>query len=747
MKFNKVSYIFLALSIVVLGSCVNKATKFFNSGMAKYENEEFDLAAHDLRQAVEYGAPKKESFFAIAESYRLSNRLHEAEQYYFKAIESGCHKDNAYFYHAMAMKSNGNYLGAKSQLQKYLKVGINNELKAKAKREIAAIDKIMEIGFRKDFYQVYNFTEINTDAIDYSPVIYNERTLYFTSSRGEGPIYPGQGTRYKDLFEYKFDGQGKSGIARKLPELINEPKRHESSSTFTPDGMTMIFSRSGNGKRNDYIKEVDLFETKLVQGQWSEPVRLAISDENAWDSCPYLSADGKTLYFSSNREGGFGSNDIWFSIKQEDGTWGTPVNMGEPVNTDGEELFPYIKKNGEFYFSSSGHPGFGELDIFKVVVAPDASKEIINPGKPLNSTHDDFGIIYKDLKTGYFCSNRPGGKGDDDIYYFEYDLQVKYVLEGKTQGYKVLADTVSKILEILPLTAVQLLDDKGNYISSTVSDNKGEFKFDIQPEKIYGLRANRDSYETNQKSFSTIGLKLTDAQIEALKGDVVVKDSIQLRPFVKNMVIEFPPIYYDYDKWDITKSSEYVLEQMVKVMQEHPSILVELGSHTDARGTVLYNDNLSQKRAESAVKYILAKGIAPTRLTAKGYGERIPKILEKDTSGFKKGTELRHTYLDSLEKKDKVKSELGHQLNRRTEFKIVGFIEKAIDVDHIDVIDNGATEELIDTNLIEHEKEIIEKKFGDQKVDVIKEDLNKDEKPINKVEINNSGTVVDPFAE
>ncbi len=714
--------------------------------MMKFEKEEYDLAAHDLRQAVEFGAPKKESFFAIAESYRLSNRLNEAEQYYFKAISAGSNKDNAQYYYALSMKANGNYVGAKSQLVKFLKTGVNNDLKARAKKEIAAIDKIMDIGFRKDFYQVYNFSEINTEEIDYSPAIYNDKTLYFTSSRGEGPIYPGQGTRYKDLFEYKFDGSGKSGIARKLPELINEPKRHESSATFTPDGMTMIFSRSGNGKRNDYIKEVDLFQSKLVKGQWSEAERLPISDENAWDSSPFLSADAKTLYFSSNREGGLGSNDIWYSTLTPEGTWGAPTNMGAPVNTDREELFPYIKSNGEFYFSSDGHPGFGQLDIFKLESFADGHKEINNLGKPLNSTHDDFGILYKDLKTGYFASNRPGGKGDDDIYYFEYDLKVKYVLEGKTQGYKVLSDTVSQTLEILPQTAVQLLDDKDNYLASTVSDKQGNFSFEIQPEKNYFLRANRDSYETAKKSFSTLGITLSAKQKEELKGDYIVKDSLQLKPFVKNMVIEFPPIYYDYDKWDITKASENVLDAMTRVLQEHPSILVELGSHTDARGSVAYNDNLSQKRAESAVKNILDKGITPNRLTAKGYGERIPKSLDKDTSGFKNGTQLRHTYLDSLEKQNKVLSELGHQLNRRTEFKIVGFIEKPVDLENIDVIDNGAVEEIIDTNLIELEKQIIEKKFGKSTVEPIKKEII-EEKPINQIEIQPNGTVIDPFED
>lgn len=743
MLFKRAYYLFFAITAVLFTGCVNKATKFYNSGMEKFEDEEFDLAAHDLRQAVEFGAPKKQSFYAIAESYRLSNRLHEAEQYYLKAIESGSKKENAHFYYAMAMKSNGNYIGSRSQLKKYLKYGSNNSLRSKAKKEIEAINTIMEIGFRKDFYKIRNFKEINTEAIEYSPVLYNDRTLYFTSSRGEGPIYPGQGTRFTDIFEYKFDGTSPtSGIARKIPEIVNEPRRHESSATFTPDGNTMIFSRSGNGKKNDLIKEVDLFSSTLVKGAWSEPVRLEISDENSWDSNPFISSDGSTLYFSSNRDGGHGSEDIWYATKNSEGIWDNVTNMGKPVNTSGEELFPYIKSNGDFYFSSDGHPGFGQLDIFKLATSKEGKKIIINPGKPLNSTHDDFALIYRDEKTGYFSSNRPDGQGDDDIYLFEYDLEARYVLEGITQGNKVIADTVSDFLEILPHTPVQLLDANLDFVSSTVSGDNGEFEFEVQPEKNYFLRANRDSYETKVKPFSTMGITLTDAQITALNGEnFIIEDSIALKPFTKNMVLEFPPIYYAYDKWDITKPSETILDDMAAVMEEHPSILVELGSHTDARGTAKYNENLSQKRAESAVKYILAKGISPTRLTAKGYGEQIPKQLAKDTSGFKAGTVLTHTMLNEIEKKNKKLSEAGHQLNRRTEFKIVGFIEKAIDVNEIEVIDNGSEEEIINQKLIDNEEDIIKKKFGDteenttDKIESIEEEGTDFEEEIEDIEI------------
>lgn len=710
LRMNKKTLFFLVTIILLVSqSCVDKATKFYTTGEQKFQDEEFDLAAQDLKQAVQFGASKKESYYLIAESYRLSNRLHQAEEFYMKAIEAGSRKENAYFYYGLAMKSNGNYFGAKSQLKKYLDYGANYSLLDRAKREIKALDKIINIGFRKDFYKVYNFEEINTDAIEYSPMIYNDRTLYFTSSRGEGPIYPGQGTRFKDIYEYKFDGgTERSGIARELPEIINEPRRHEASATFSSDGNMMIFSRSGNGKKKDDIKEIDLFVSKLERGEWSEPERLAISDEDAWDSSPFLSADGQTLYFSSNREGGQGSNDIWYSVLSEDGAWVEPVNMGETVNTAGEELFPYMRDNGDFYFSSNGHAGFGELDVFKMVKDQSGELVIINPGKPLNSSYDDFAIIFESDLKGYFSSNRPGGKGNDDIYYFTYDLDVKYYIEGVSQGKKVKRNRITEEVEVLPLTAVQLLSKDGKYLASTVSDTAGFFKFEVAPEKEYFIRANKDLYITNKKAFSTVGKKITTVEKELLGKDVIIKDSIALDPILENMIIEFDPIYYPYNKWDITPRAEVVLDEMVRTLKDNPKILVELGSHTDARGSLKYNDVLSQNRAESAVEYILKKGISRERLSAKGYGERVPKVLTRDTTYFNEGTVLGELFLDSLALKDTAAAELGYQLNRRTEFKIVGFVKNAVDPNNIKIKDNGEVEKNKDPKLIENQDAIID---------------------------------------
>lgn len=707
MRLKQIKFLLLALC-ALLFSCVDKATKFYNSGVERFENEEYDLAAQDLRQAVEFGAPKKSSFYTIAESYRLSNRLQEAEQYYKKAISAGTKKENAHFYYALAMKSNANYLGAKSQFNKFLKYGTNRALRKRAKKEIETIDLLLSAGLRKDFYKVTNFKELNTEAIEYAPTFYNDRTMYFTSSRGEGPIYPGQGTRFKDIFTYNLQG----GSVKKLPELINEPRRHEADATFSPDGKTMVFSRSGNGKRNDYIKEIDLFQSKLEGGKWSTPVKLSISDDNAWDSSPFISKDGKTLFFSSNRDGGLGSDDIWKSALQPDGTWGEPENLGKPINTENEELFPYEAANGDFYFSSEGHPGYGGLDIFKVIKTEAGKDSILNPGQPLNSSFDDFGMVLDSETSGFFCSNRPGGEGDDDIYRFNYDVKATYKLEGLTQGKQVIMDTISDKLETLPFTTVQLQTKSGSILGTVVSDSVGYFEFPVDPEKNYVLKANKDSYHTESKAFTTVGMTRSKAEIERLGQNVVLKDSIALEPFVKNTIIEFPPIYYAYDKWDILPKSEIILDDMARTLKEHPSILVELGSHTDARGTLKYNDILSQKRAESAVTYILAKGIPATRLTAKGYGERVPKTLSKDTANFKSGTTLGHLYLDSLEKVNKEYSELGHQLNRRTEFKIVGFIEKSVDKGEIEVIDNGEEEEIRNENLLKNEDEIIERNLN-----------------------------------
>ena len=711
---------------------MDEATKYFISGKEKFKKEEFDASIEDLKHAVEKGAPKGESAFIIAESYRQSNRIDEAEKFYRIAIEEDYVDDHADFYYAYALKANQKYSAAKKVFKRYIKIGSNFEYINQAKKELKNLEALEEIIKKKPLYQIENCTEINSEGLDYRPVIIKDE-FYYTSSRGEGPVYTGNGERFSDIYRYTFDGATKySGQPRPLNNVINQEKTHEADATFSPDGRTMIFSRNSNGKKNDVTQEVDLFESKFINGEWAEPKRLDFSETFSWDSNPWLSPTGDTLYFSSNREGGLGGDDIWFVTKDINEEWGSPVNMGATVNTAGDEQFPYTDKNGHFYFSSDGHPGLGGLDLFAL-----KNNQVENLGRPLNSSADDFAIFFKDDENGYFSSNREGGVGSDDIYAFKNDCDRKYILQVYVNHQ--IQDTnnePSDSVEPIPGATVFIEKVPGQYVATLSTDENGLASFEeLESETAYIIHAKDPNHIKQDVSFQSKDLTVDQNEIKDCE-PIVTSITINMRRIKDSLVLEFPPILYAYNKSDILPESEAILRDMAQTLKDNPSILVELGSHTDARGTVRYNDILSQKRAEAAVKWIIEKGgVDPKRIAAKGYGERVPRKLNADTAVFKKGTLLTEKLINQYEKTNKEMFELGHQMNRRTEFKVVGIIEQPVDPSHIKVIDNGAEEENPERDKLDNEDEIIKRNFGVDKDYEVDKEEGEYEEGTNKVKI------------
>ena len=422
----------------------------------------------------------------------------------------------------------------------------------------------------------------------------------------------------------------------------------------------------------------------MIAGQWTEAKRLDnICESLSWDSNPFLSPDGKKLYFSSNRDGGKGGDDIWYATRNELGEWDDPVNY-EIVNTTGSEQFPYKKPTGEFYFSSDGHPGFGELDLFVYKKNSKGVLVIKNLGLPINSSYDDFAITYKEARVGYFTSNRPEGKGDDDIYYFEYYdpntdpccingdtcCIIKYVLDGVVKGKIAKGDSITEMETVLSQSIVTLSDTMGNVMKTVVSDSIGHFNTLVRADQVYVLKAYHDGYITREELFDVRDQAIPLNEMADMEEDVIVTKTIVLLPLVKNMVIDFPPIRYNLAKWDIRPSAALILDGMAQVMLDNPDLIVELGSHTDSRSSSEYNKDLSQKRAQSAVDYLISKGVNKDHLTAKGYGEDVPLVLEIEKHGVPVGTVLTEEYILKIE--DDKRREDVFELNRRTEFKIVG---------------------------------------------------------------------------
>ncbi|HVD96670.1 MAG TPA: OmpA family protein [Cytophagaceae bacterium] len=654
---NKLIYAsVLALAFMVF-SCAPKATKYMNKGKQDFEEAEYQFAIENFQTALSKGGPSNDCNYYIAESYRRSNRIHESEQYYKKAIDGGTTEEDAYFYHAMAMKSNGNYEGATNQFKNYINIGTNFDLINKAKAELANLKVINDIISKKSYYKVYNIDKLNTEDAEYSPYYYNDK-LYFTSSRGADKMHAATNTGFTDLYEYIFDGTDKfSGQAKRLPEEINTADAHEASCVFTDNGKTIIFSRGNNGSKKG-AKDVQIYTSKIgADGKWTEAVPIeAINDVNAWNSCPALSKDGKTLYFSSNRENGSGGADIYKSELQPDGNWGTPVNLGAPINTKGSEWFPYVSPEGVFYFSSDGHPTLGAMDLFRVKTGADGKAVVENLGTPTNTSYDDFAIFYKDSTIGFFTSNRPGGKGDDDIYEFLDESKIKfahYILD-LTSVYK--SDSSETVLDN---TTVKIVNEKGDTLETIATDAAGKYKKELDP-GTYKLVASKNGFLTDVKDVTLS--KVSNDQLKAGDNDIVTAVKVELRK--KEITVgpgEFlvRNIYYDYDKADIRPDAALELNKLVEFLKLNPDIRIELGSHTDERGSDKYNMALSQRRAQSAVNYIISKGIAKNRITAKGYGESKLKIKNAQT-------------------------EEEHQTNRRTTFRITGIDEKKMKVNNPD---------------------------------------------------------------
>jgi outer membrane protein OmpA-like peptidoglycan-associated protein len=406
----------------------------------------------------------------------------------------------------------------------------------------------------------------------------------------------------------------------------------------------MIFARSNDGGRKTH-KEVCLYQSRYNGSTWSEPELVpAVNDLTAWNGAPSLSPDGKTLYFASNRRGGKGGLDLYRSKQDENGKWGKVSNLGESINTAGDESFPMITEDGKLYFSSDGHPSLGGLDLF-VATKKGEGTVVENLGTGINTVSDDFGLTLVSATEGYFSSNRAGGKGDDDIYYFRDGKNDPRIVKFNTSGQAFSKDDKG-VQSIMANTQVKLLDDKGATVGETTTDAEGKFNFMLEPSKNYVFYVEKEQYYTKREPFSTVGK--SPAYEELTKKETVIDlsaklvlDKIKLQ---QTFVVE--NINYDYDKADIRTDAAVELDKIVQFLTDNPTITIELSSHTDSRGDDKYNMKLSQKRAESSKTYMVSKGIKPEKITSKGYGESKPLIQDATT-------------------------EEDFQKNRRTEFKVI----------------------------------------------------------------------------
>ena len=652
---KRISALLLALLMITAtgfgqASNVKKGTK-------KLKRGEYELAIRYFEKALDAPETKAEASFKLGECYRLSNRIAEAEPFYRVAVNRNYDDEAAHLYYAFALKAKGDYKSAREQLEKYLRFGQDETMVKRATEELNNLDYIDQLLSKKNYFRIKNLDILNTSEAEYSPV-YNDGELYFTSARYGGKLYKATGTAFTDIFRVKTKGAVVDTTSlQKLNDLINLPGINEGSVTFSRDGRTMIFARGNSGKRKG-TQDVNLYITRFRNRKWSEPRMLTISEPGFWDSSPAFSRDGRTLYFASNRPGGLGGTDLYQARIGTGGRFGSVSNLGPDINTSGNEMFPYVSDDGHLYFSSDGHAGFGGLDI-QMAIRESGKISVKNMGTPVNSIADDFGFFMYKPDRGFFSSNREGGKGDDDIYTFlnqDPDLKiVNYFLTGTTVTHEKNGETT-----ILSNVKVELVDYAQNVIDEALTDSDGRFTFRVYEHEHYQLIADKqdsEDYLKTRLNFSTVGRSVAQEDLVEMVTNVTFDTTVYLEKIEIDKIFVLENIYYDFDRWEIRDDAAIELDKLVDVLSDNIEISIELSSHTDSVGADGYNMRLSQRRAESAVQYIVSAGIDPTRITAKGYGESRPIARNTNPDGT-----------DNPE---------GRQRNRRTEFKITD-IDKSL---------------------------------------------------------------------
>ena len=632
-----------AVAISLLSACggaKQEADKLFR------EDAAYNEAAEKYKQILadnKAGNKVGEINAQIAECYRMSNRASMALPYYKAAIDAGVKTDSIKYYYAVSAKDAGDLEAAKALFGEYATGGRKQKWMERAKMEQANVDKVAALKDKGAEYEVMNVDALNTPSSEYAPLmVSNNEEIAFTATRSS-KIYRQNGLPFSDVYHVKLADLA-SGVAVQpvAYDKFNNDDTHEASITISRDGKMAIFARSNDGSRKGST-DVDLYMSKMDKsGNWSSPEMLAISSANAWDASPALSQDGKTLYFASSREGGKGGIDIYRSQLDANGRWGKVTNLGADINTAGDESFPYVTEDGKLYFASDGQPGFGGLDLFVASRDKDKGTTVENLGQPINSKADDFGITFKNAYEGYLTSNREGGKGDDDIYAFKNTL-----LEPKIVRFAVKGNVSGKSKGVVegPLAGAKVkLSEDGKPAGEATTDAEGNFSIPVGEEKNYTVLIEKDGYFTKRDAVSTVGKKPPVKQLKKENDiDIPYQNALDKIKLEERIVVD--NIYYDVNKANIRSDAALELDKIVTMLNDNPAITIELSSHTDSRGDAKLNQNLSQSRADSAVGYIVSKGIEKARIAAKGYGKNKPLIADATT-------------------------EEDHQKNRRTEFKV-----------------------------------------------------------------------------
>jgi len=627
---------------------IKKAYEEFNAG-------HYHSAAGMLRKA--YSSAKNDEdradiMFKIGECYRNITDPKQAELWYRKAIDKGYKDPIVFLYIAEARKMNEKWAEAREDFRRY-KERVPGD--RRADDGIRSCDFAIHAMENSTGYIVESMKVWNTRQDDFSPVFASEdfSTVYFTSSRDAATgknINAVTGQKFADIFVSKKDRKGAWSQPVPIEGDVNT-EFDEGMCSFSADFKTMYFTRCRSSANKAWGCQI--VTAKLVNGKWTNEKAIDIANDTVVIAHPAISPDELTLYFVSDMPGGQGGKDIWKVTRATvNDNWGRPENLGPTINTTNDEMFPYVHPDGTLYFSSNGHVGLGGLDIFKAT-EENGKWTVENMGNPINSPADDFGITFEaDTETGFFSSNRKTMRGDDDIWKFSLP-PLSFRLVGLVKD--------EKTERPIPDATVQIISTDGiNNQMQTGTD--GTFSISLKAGHDYVFLASKQSYLNGRERESTRGYdRSRDFRIEIPLTSIA-------RP------IEIPNIFYDFARWELRPESMVSLDNLVQLLNDNPNITIEIGSHTDARGSEAANIELSQRRAQSVVNYLIEKGIASDRLTSRGFGKSTPKVVDDQMAGMydflRNGATLNEAYIGSLPTTSD-EQEIAHQLNRRTDFRVI----------------------------------------------------------------------------
>ena len=615
-----------------------------------YKNFSYVDAIKIYERIAQKGFVNQEMLESLGNAYYYNAEYKKALPWYEQLFQEGKYKvkPEYYYRYAQTLKSVGDYTEADKMMAKFVELTNANDTRAALFEENKDYQTVIKNNSGR--FQLNN-ASINTENSEYGTALYGDKIVFAGATdarKAKRGVSQWTGESFYDLYEAEHFDQ-KLGSRKPFSSSVNT-QFNESTPVFTKDGNTMYFTRNNyvNRKLGTDIENTILLKilraTKDKNGNWGDIVEVPFNSDQYNVAHPALSSDEKYLYFASDMPGTFGSSDIFRVEILGDNQYGTPENLGNIINTAGRESFPYISKENVLYYSSDGIPGLGGLDIFAAKFNADGStSKPVNIGMPGNSADDDFCFVFNsDSKIGFLTSNRPGGKGKDDIYSFHEDKPLLFSCQKNIKG--IVKDAKTKA--IIANAKVILSDKVMKEVGKDQSKTDGTFTF----EKVncndshYYLRGEKEKYETAEVNV-TVGKDEVVYEILLNPRQVAIKKGMDLAK-----VFEIKEIKFDYNKANIRPDAEVELTKIVEVMREYPKMKIDIRSHTDSRGADSYNLKLSDRRAKATLEWIVKQGIERKRLTAKGYGET------QLVNGCSNGVPC---------------TEEEHQENRRSEFIVV----------------------------------------------------------------------------